>query len=152
MNDFQLDKTVSLGEKIHMIGIGGISMSGLAEALLSRGYKVSGSDVNASALTESLQSKGAEIKIGHAASNVGECSLVVHTAAVKKDNPEMIEAFRRSIPTIERSVLLGAIMRDYKNAIAVAGTHGKSSTTGFLAEICLAANFTQLRGKLFLTA
>ena len=140
MNDFQLDKTVSLGEKIHMIGIGGISMSGLAEALLSRGYKVSGSDVNASALTESLQSKGAEIKIGHAASNVGECSLVVHTAAVKKDNPEMIEAFRRSIPTIERSVLLGAIMRDYKNAIAVAGTHGKTTTTGMLASVFMHAD------------
>lgn len=139
MNDFQLDKDVRIGETIHMIGIGGISMSGLAEALLFKGYKVSGSDINTSPLIEALQSKGADIKIGHAASNVGDCSLVVYTAAVKKENPEMIEAFRRGIPTIERSVLLGAIMRDYKNAVAVAGTHGKTTTTGMLASVFMHA-------------
>ena len=140
MNQFHLEKNLNIGDRIHMIGIGGISMSGLAEVLLARGYRVSGSDMNASPLTDNLKDKGAEVFIGHTASNVGDAALVVYTAAIKKENPEMKEAFYRGIPCIERSILLGDIMRNYADAVAVAGTHGKTTTTGMLATVLMHAD------------
>lgn len=126
---------------VHFIGIGGISMSGLAEILLKEGFPVSGSDNHASSLTERLKSLGARIQIGQAASNIpGDCQLVVYTAAIHPDNPEYAEARRRGIPMLSRAELLGQLMRNYKTSIAVAGTHGKTTTTSMIASILMAAN------------
>ena len=123
---------------VHFIGIGGISMSGLAEILLKEGFPVSGSDSHASALTEHLERVGARICIGQEASNIPEdCKLVVYTAAIHPDNPEYREAKRRGIPMLSRAELLGQLMRNYQTSIAVAGTHGKTTTTSMIASILL---------------
>ena len=112
--------------KVHFIGIGGISMSGLAELLLDRGFAVSGSDSHESALTGRLREKGAEVMIGQRAENVKEdVDVVVYTAAVHPDNPEYQEAERRNLPILSRAELLGQIMRNYRQAVAIAGTHGR---------------------------
>ena len=126
--------------RVHFIGIGGISMSGLAELLLDRGFQVSGSDSHESPLTEHLREKGAQIQIGQKAENVkSDTDVVVYTAAVHPDNPEYAEAERRKLPILSRAELLGQIMRNYKQAVAIAGTHGKTTTTSMISEICLAA-------------
>jgi len=123
------------GSRIHFVGIGGISMSGLAEILLQRGYKVSGSDIKDSHLIARLREKGANIYIGHHASHVNGADLVVYTAAVKEDNPEIIEAHKNNIPVIERATLLGEIMQTFPYSIGVAGAHGKTTTTSMLSII-----------------
>lgn len=125
--------------KVHMIGIGGISMSGLAEILMHKGVKISGSDLIESEITKRLESKGATIYYSHAGSNIDNPDLVVYTAAVSNDNPEIVEAAKRNIPTIERSELLGAIMDQFQNCIAVSGTHGKTTTTSMISSILLEA-------------
>ncbi|MCR5790763.1 MAG: UDP-N-acetylmuramate--L-alanine ligase [Lachnospiraceae bacterium] len=126
--------------KVHFIGIGGISMSGLAEILLSRGFPVSGSDNRASALTEALKEKGAVIQIGQRAGNItDDIGLVVYTAAIHADNPERAEAERRGLPMLTRAELLGQIMKNYPDSVAVAGTHGKTTTTSMLTSILLSA-------------
>ena len=125
---------------IHFIGIGGISMSGLAEILMQEGFTVSGSDAHESPLTDHLAAKGAKIMYGQAASNITDAiDLVVYTAAVHADNPEYAEVVRRGIPMMSRAELLGQIMRNYGEAIAVSGTHGKTTTTSMVTEILLAA-------------
>ena len=124
---------------IHMIGIGGISMSGLAEILKNKGYIVKGSDMNDSSIVEKLRNSGINVTIGHNSSNIGNSDAVIFTAAVKKDNPEYIEAEKRGIPIIERSVLLGEITRMYSDTIAIAGTHGKTTTTSMVASAFLEA-------------
>lgn len=125
---------------IHFIGVGGISMSGLAEILLKAGFRVSGSDAKASALTDHLTAGGAEIFYGQRAENIGEdVELVVFTAAVHPDNPEYAEAVRRGIPMLSRADLLGQIMKNYQEAVAVSGTHGKTTTTSMVTDILLAA-------------
>lgn len=119
---------------IHMIGIGGVSMSGIAELLINMGFKVSGSDSNSSSTTERLSTEGINISIGQSSNNINdEISLVAYTAAVKDDNPELMEAKRKNIPCIERSILLGELTRLYKNTIAICGTHGKTTTTSMTA-------------------
>ncbi len=125
--------------KIHFIGIGGISMSGLAEILLSQGCKISGSDIKASSITSKLQKKGMDIHIGHSPKNVQDPDLVVYTAAVKENNPELMEALRKGIHTIDRAVLLGQMMKSYNKSIAVSGTHGKTTTTSMISSIMLEA-------------
>ena len=127
------------GSYIHMIGIGGISMSGIAEMLLNFGFKVSGSDMKASNLTERLQQGGAEIIIGQAAENIKNPSLVCYTAAISPENPELKAAREKGIPCIERAVLLGALLEKYKYPIAVAGTHGKTTTSSMLSLVLLSA-------------
>ena len=123
---------------VHFIGIGGISMSGLAEVLLSRGFQVSGSDVNASALTDHLEDDGARIFLGQRASNIGgDVQVVVYTAAIHPDNPEYKEAVRRNLPMLSRAELLGQMMKNYQDAVAIAGTHGKTTTTAMLTEILI---------------
>ena len=123
---------------IHFIGIGGISMSGLAEILLTEGFQISGSDNKASELTEHLKKLGAQIKIGQKASNIpSECELVVYTAAIHPDNPEYAAAQERDIPMLSRAELLGQIMANYKTAIAVSGTHGKTTTTSMISSVLL---------------
>ncbi len=127
---------------IYFIGIGGISMSGLAEILLSEGFQVSGSDWNRSALTERLESQGACIHYGkpQKAENItDDIDLVVYTAAVHTDNPEYAETLRRNLPSLTRAQLLGQMMRNYDTPVAVSGTHGKTTTTSMISEILLAA-------------
>lgn len=128
---------------VYFIGIGGISMSGLAEILLSEGFTVSGSDWNRSPLTELLESRGARINYGNPqrAENItDDIDLVVYTAAVHTDNPEYAEAVRRQLPCLSRAQLLGQMMKNYRIPIAISGTHGKTTTTSMIAEILLAAN------------
>ena len=126
---------------IHFIGIGGISMSGLAEVLLQEHFTISGSDAKASDLTHKLESMGAKIFYGQNASNIqSDTQLVVYTAAIHPDNPELKEALNRQIPTLTRAQLLGQIMDNYANSIGVSGTHGKTTTTSMITHILLEAN------------
>ena len=121
-------------DRIHFVGIGGIGMSGIAEVLLNLGYKVSGSDLRASEITERLASLGGEIFFGHARENVTTADVVVISSAVHEDNPEVIEAHERLIPVIPRAEMLAELMR-MKYGIAVAGTHGKTTTTSMVATL-----------------
>ncbi len=124
---------------IHFVGIGGISMSGLAEILLDRGYQVSGSDAKQSPITDKLAGLGAVIHYDHNYSNItDDTAYVVYTAAVKPDNPELVAAKDKNITCLTRAELLGRIMEQYKTAISVAGTHGKTTTTSMISEIMLA--------------
>lgn len=125
---------------VHFIGIGGISMSGLAEILLEEGFQISGSDMKASAMTDKLASLGASIMIGQKASNITDgIDLVVYTAAIHPDNPEFCAVKEHGIPMLTRAQLLGQMMDNYKNPIAVSGTHGKTTTTSMLTHVLLAA-------------
>lgn len=128
-----------VNKKIHFIGIGGISMSGLAEILLSKGYKVSGSDRNASPLTNKLKSLGAEIYIGHSSDNIKNPDFVVYTAAIPESNPEFQVSKELSIPLMDRAEFLGHIMKEYKRGISVAGTHGKTTVTSMMSTMLLHA-------------
>lgn len=124
---------------IHFVGIGGIGMSGIAEVLLNLGYQVGGSDLRDSPVTQRLASLGARISIGHAEENLGEASVVVTSSAVKQNNPEVVEAHRRLIPVIPRAEMLAELMR-MKYAVAVAGTHGKTTTTSMIAAVLSETN------------
>jgi UDP-N-acetylmuramate--alanine ligase len=126
-------------QRIHMVGIGGIGMSGIAEVLLTLGYSVSGSDTKPSAITERLQSLGATIFEGHHAENVVDAHVVVISSAVNAANPEVMEAHKRKIPVIPRAEMLAELMR-LKYGIAVAGAHGKTTTTSMVASIMAAAH------------
>lgn len=128
------------GSHIHFIGIGGSSMSGIAEIAIHRGYKVSGSDRSSSKSTERLISLGAEIFTGeHDEKNLSEdCQLVVYTLAISDDNPEFLKALKNNIAVIERGAFLGALSREYSCSIAVSGTHGKTTTTSMLASVMVA--------------
>lgn len=126
---------------VYFIGIGGISMSGLAQILQKKGCQVSGSDLKPSKTTKKLEELGIPVHYGQKAQNItDDLQLVVYTAAVKEDNPELVEARRRGILAIERSVLLGEIMKHYSQSVAVSGTHGKTTTTSMLSQIFLAAH------------
>lgn len=136
---YQID--FSKPEHVYFIGIGGISMSGLAEVLMGEGFAVSGSDLQKSELTERLKEKGARVSYGQMASNIGdEVCVAVYTAAVHPDNPEYREAKKRGIPMLSRAELLGQMMKHYKYAVGIAGTHGKTTTTSMVAEILMAAD------------
>ena len=133
-NVYQID--FNKPESVHFIGIGGISMSGLAEILMDEGFTVSGSDSHRSELTDNLEARGAEVYIGQKAENIQDgIDVVVYTAAIHPDNPEFQEVKRRGIPMLTRAELLGEMMRNYKNAIAIAGTHGKTTTTAMVSSI-----------------
>lgn len=125
---------------IHFIGIGGISMSGLAEILMEEGFTISGSDNKESELTRTLAAKGAQIFYGQKAENIIDgIDLVVYTAAIQEDNPEWIAAKEAELPMLTRAELLGQIMDNYNDSIAVAGTHGKTTTTSMISQILLEA-------------
>ena len=130
-----LDKNAS----IHFVGIGGISMSGIAEIMLKRGFKVSGSDRSKTHITDRLEKLGAVVYEGQRAENVNGASLVVYTAAVKSDNPELTAAKEASVPTMNRAEFLGSLMKEYPEAIGIAGTHGKTTTTSILTHALLKA-------------
>ena len=125
--------------RVHFIGIGGIGMSGIAELLANLGYAVSGSDEKKSAVTDRLETLGIAVAQGHDAANVGEADVVVVSSAVRASNPEVREAARRQIPVIPRAEMLAELMR-VKEGIAIAGSHGKTTTTSLIATITSANN------------
>ena len=120
--------------QIHMVGIGGAGMSGIAEVLLNLGYDISGSDMSDSAVVKHLRSLGARIAVGHAAENVGNVQVLVKSTAIAEDNPEVVEARRRNIAIIPRAEMLAELMR-LRQGVAIAGTHGKTTTTSLTASI-----------------
>lgn len=126
-------------KKVHFIGIGGISMSGLAEILLQEGYAISGSDMKASPTTLKLMESGMTISTPHHKDNIKDPQLVVYTAAIKGDNPELLKAQELGIPTIDRASLLGELMDGYHCSIACSGTHGKTTTTSMITSIMMEA-------------
>ena len=122
-------------EHIHFIGIGGISMSGLAEILLGAGFGISGSDSKPSNLTKHLEQMGAKVFYGQCAENISETyNCVVYTAAIHPDNPEFARCVELNLPMLSRAELLGQIMKNYKTSIAVSGTHGKTTTTSICSK------------------
>lgn len=127
--------------KVYFLGIGGISMSGLAEILLQRGFKVYGSDIKESDITEMLSSMGAVINIGQVKENItDDIDFAVYTAAISKDNEEYLEVISRNIPLLTRAQLLGQVMNNYKYSLAISGTHGKTTTTSMMSHILLEAD------------
>ncbi|MEM8766934.1 MAG: UDP-N-acetylmuramate--L-alanine ligase [Pseudomonadota bacterium] len=124
--------------RIHFVGIGGTGMCGIAEVLLNQGYAVSGSDIRASSVTERLEGLGATVRIGHGAENVTGADVVVVSSAVTEDNPEVVAAHDGRVPVVPRAEMLGELMR-YRHGIAVAGTHGKTTTTSLITSIFQAA-------------
>lgn len=133
---------IEKGSSIHFIGIGGISMSGLAQIALKNGYKVTGSDWNESGITDKLSAMGADIVYGRDAVNkkgIENASVIVHTAAAKDTNPEMVLAKELGRRNIDRAEFLGAIMKNYHHAVGVSGTHGKTTTTSMLAHALIGA-------------
>ncbi len=126
-------------QRVHFVGIGGIGMCGIAELLHGQGYRVSGSDMRAGATVERLRGLGVPVAIGHAAENVGEADVVVFSSAVRATNPELVEAETRKIPVIPRAEMLAEVMR-LKDGIAVAGSHGKTTTTSLIAHVLDAAD------------
>src|SRR5467141_769030 len=122
-------------QHVHFVGIGGIGMSGIAEVLVNLGFRVSGSDIKHSNVTDRLQQMGIEFTEGHAAENVGDAHVVVRSTAVREDNPEIAEAQRRSIPVIPRAEMLAELMRLKPHSVAVAGSHGKTTTTSMVATV-----------------
>jgi len=136
MYEIHFDKPVH----VHFMGIGGISMSGIAEILLNEGFTVSGSDRAKSVLTETLEAQGVQIFYKQIASNItDDIDLVVYSAAIAKDNPELLAAIEQNIPTLTRAELLGQIMKNYDMPIAISGTHGKTTTTSMVSEVLMKA-------------
>ena len=125
---------------IHFVGIGGVGMNGIAEVLLNLGYQVSGSDLADNVATQRLKKLGASVYVGHAENNLTDADAVVVSTAVSKDNPEVVAARARSIPVVPRAVMLAELMR-LKQGIAVAGTHGKTTTTSLTASILAKGGF-----------
>src|ERR1700726_843037 len=124
-------------QRIHFVGIGGIGMSGIAEVLLNLGYKISGSDLRSSAVTQRLAALGATTFEGHAAANIAGADVVVTSSAIPVDNPEVAEARRSHVPVIQRAEMLAELMR-LKYGIAIAGMHGKTTTTSMVAAVLAA--------------
>ncbi len=127
--------------RVYFMGIGGISMSGLAEILIQAHFTVSGSDMKGSEITDTLTDLGANIIIGQKSENItDDIDLVVYTAAISKSNPEFVECQRRNLPMLTRAQLLGQIMSNYKYGIAISGTHGKTTTTSMMSHVLLQAD------------
>lgn len=126
-------------KRLHFVGIGGSGMCPMAEILHHQDYIITGSDINESDTLERIRGYGITVHMGHRAENIGDAELVVYTAAAKPDNPELVAAREKGIPTLERSVVLGLLTQKFPNAIAVSGTHGKTTTTGMLTQILIEA-------------
>lgn len=124
-------------QRVHMIGIGGSSMSGLAQMLLDQGYHITGSDNTHSHAVERLEAEGVQVFIGHDARNVEGAALIVYSAAIAPDNPERAYAFAHDIPQMERAVLLGQVMEGHQDAVCVSGAHGKTTASSMLAQLLL---------------
>ena len=140
MNDtLELQNYIKPGKRVHLVGIGGVSMRPLGLVLKGMGLQVSGSDMNSSASTQELEDKGITVHIGHNAENIEGADCIIRTAAVHNDNPEIAGARAAGIPVFERAQAWGVIMREYKNAICISGTHGKTTTTSMVAHILMEA-------------
>ena len=124
---------------IHFIGIGGIGMSGIAEVMMNLGYTVQGSDASDNANVRRLSEKGIRTFVGHSASNVEDAALVVVSTAIQRDNPELVAARERRLPVVRRAEMLAELMR-FKSCVAIAGTHGKTTTTSLVATLLDAGN------------
>src|SRR5687768_8668371 len=122
-------------QHVHFVGIGGIGMSGIAEVLVNLGFRVSGSDAKRSNVTDRLQQMGVDFSEGHEAKNVGDAHVVVRSTAIRDDSPEIVEAHRRSIPVIPRAEMLAELMRLKPHTVAVAGSHGKTTTTSMVSTV-----------------
>ena len=133
LGDFQMKLPRDIGP-IHFVGIGGIGMSGIAEVLANQNYRVRGSDVADSYNVQRLRDRGIEVAIGHDAENLGDAAVVVVSSAIKRDNPELVEARARGLPVVRRAEMLAELMR-LKSAIAIGGTHGKTTTTSMVAAL-----------------
>ena len=136
----EFEQYVKSGERVHLVGIGGVSMSPLAEILCDMGVNVTGSDCNESLVTERLRLMGIDVAIGHLAENVAGAGSVIRTAAAREDNVEINAAREQGIPVFERAEAWGYIMRGYKNAVCISGVHGKTTTTSMVTQILLAAD------------
>lgn len=137
----EFDSFLWPGRKGHLVGIGGVSMSSLAEVLLDMGLRIVGSDMNESANVQALRRRGIPVHIGHAAENItDDVEFVVRTAAVHDNNPEIVAAREKGIPVFERTQAWGAISKDYANALCISGTHGKTTTTSMCTHILMAAD------------
>lgn len=134
-------KNIEKYKHVHMIGIGGVSMSGIAEILHYWGITVTGSDSNQSEITNILIKNGINVSIGNNFKGLENADVVVYTAAIKNDNPEMIRAKELGIPLIERSDFLGEITKAFGNTICISGTHGKTTTTSMVSVCFLKARF-----------
>ena len=137
--DTNIQRYIAPGRRVHLAGIGGVSMSPLAEVLHGMGLAVQGSDQSGSAAVDHLRSLGISIHVGHEASDIEGAEFVVRTAAIHDDNPEIAAARARGIPVFERAEAWGAIMQQYENAVCIAGTHGKTTTTSMATHIFMAA-------------
>ena len=127
------------GTRVHLAGIGGVSMCPLAEVLTGMGLQVQGSDMSESDTVRQLRAQGIPVAVGHSAENLKDCALVIRTAAIHDDNPEIAGAIARGIPVFERAQAWGAIMQHYQNAVCISGTHGKTTTTSMATHIFMAA-------------
>ncbi len=139
MNVSELKEYIKPGRQVHLVGIGGVSMSPLAEVLLRMGLNVTGSDVSESASVAHLRMLGINVNIGHIADNISGADFIIRTAAVRNENAEITAAHEKNIPVFERAQAWGYIMRSYKNALCIAGTHGKTTTTSMCTHILMAA-------------
>src|SRR3989440_6011832 len=119
---------------IHFVGIGGIGMSGIAEVLINLGYAVQGSDATENANVKRLREKGATVWLGHSANNLGDAEVIVVSTAIKRDNPELVGARAKRVPVVRRAEMLAELMR-LKSCVAIAGTHGKTTTTSMVAAL-----------------
>ena len=135
------DNILDKVKKIHFVGIGGSGMCPLAEILYSEDFEITGSDCNESDTLDRIKGMGIKVFDGHYAENVKDTELVVYTAAVKSDNPELVAAKELGIPCLERSIMLGIVTRRYNRSVAVAGTHGKTSTTAMISQILIGSGF-----------
>ena len=136
-----LQNYIQPGKRVHLVGIGGVSMRPLGLVLKGMGLSVTGSDMNASVSTEELEGKGIPVAIGHRAENITGADCIIRTAAVHNDNPEIAGARAAGIPVFERAQAWGVIMRAYRNAVCVSGTHGKTTTTSMVAHILMEAQW-----------
>lgn len=151
---FEIDKLLKQVKRIHFIGIGGSGMCPLAEILHKEGYQLSGSDNNETDTLARIRSLGIPVAMGQRAENIEGAEMIVYTAALLKDNPELVAALESGIPTFERSKLLGAVTRIYPNSICISGTHGKTTACSMLTQILIEAEFDPtavIGGKLPLT-
>ena len=137
---FEIDKLLKEKKRIHFIGIGGSGMCPLAEILHTWGYEISGSDNNTGDNIDKLRGLGMNVILGQKAENIEGAEIIVYTAAILKDNPELVAALASDIPTFERAALFGAISRMYSNCISVCGTHGKTTVTSMLTQVLVMAD------------
>jgi len=136
-----LQNYIKPGKRVHLVGIGGVSMRPLGLVLKGMGLIVSGSDMNSSVSTDELIAQGIQVHIGHSAENIAGADCIIRTAAVHNDNPEIAGARAAGIPVFERAQAWGIIMREYKNAVCISGTHGKTTTTSMIAHILMEAQW-----------